>query len=154
MRHYMKSQHIASKSTKSNTFLFARSGLAAVGIYVGKGLQSEGVSSFALKAIVDNIRSLNIASGNVAMQLCDPNSNNAHTFGIFASSNRTFTPIQDAIKTWSKGGCVSFDNTKNITGLAVLTTPLLRILANSTRPKTVLPSPHEPLSLRPPWKAI
>ncbi|CAG8109170.1 unnamed protein product, partial [Penicillium nalgiovense] len=149
MRHYMKSQHVASKSTKSNTFLFARSGSAAVGIYVGKGLQSEGVSSFALKAIVDNIRSLNIASGNVAMQLCDPNSNNAHTFGIFASSNGTFTPVQDAMKTWSKGGCVSFDSTKNITGPAVLTTPPLKISANSTRPKIVLPSSSRATVLTP-----
>jgi hypothetical protein len=55
MRHYMKSQHVASKSTKStksNNFLFARSGSAVVGIYVGKGLQSEGISSFALKATI------------------------------------------------------------------------------------------------------
>ncbi|KAA8646827.1 hypothetical protein EYZ11_011313 [Aspergillus tanneri] len=79
MRHYLKSQHVAAKSTKRSTFLFARSGSAAVGIYIGKGLQSEGVSSFALNALTDNIRTLNISSSNVAMQLCDPNSNNAHT---------------------------------------------------------------------------
>ncbi|KAI2728649.1 hypothetical protein CBS147333_4508 [Penicillium roqueforti] len=140
MRHYLKSQHVATKRTKSNTFLFARSGSAAVGIYIGKGLQSEGVSSFALKALTDNIRTLKIVSGNVAMQLCDPNSNNAHTFGIFASSNGTFSPVQDAMKIWSKGGCLSFDSMKNITGPAVLTTPPLKTSINSTQSKSVRPS--------------
>lgn len=137
MRHYLKSQHVAAKSTKRNTFLFARSGSAAVGIYIGKGLQSEGVSSFALNALSDNVRTLNISSGNVAMQLCDPNSNNAHTFGVFASSNGTFTAVQSAMKTWSNGGCLSFENEKNVTGPAVLTTPLLKISANATQSKTI-----------------
>jgi hypothetical protein len=38
----------------------------------------------------------------------------------------TFTPVQDATETWSKGGCVSFCNTKSFTGPAMLTTPLLK----------------------------
>ncbi|GFF80120.1 killer toxin subunits alpha/beta [Aspergillus lentulus] len=137
VRHYLKGQHVAAKSTKRNTFLFARSGSATVGIYIGKGLQSEGVSSFALNALSDNVRTLNISSGNIAMQLCDPNSNNAHTFGIFASSNRSFTLVQSAMKTWSNGGCLSFENEKNITGPAVLTTPLLKISSNATQSKTI-----------------
>ncbi|KAL4897795.1 hypothetical protein BDV59DRAFT_198061 [Aspergillus ambiguus] len=36
-----------------------------------KGLQSEKVGAFALKALSDNLRTLNINSGNVAMQLCE-----------------------------------------------------------------------------------
>ncbi|KAJ6140932.1 hypothetical protein N7497_011825 [Penicillium chrysogenum] len=82
------------------------------------------------------------------MQQCDPNSNNAHTFGIFASSNGTFTPVQDATETWSKGGYVSFCNTKSFTGPAMLTTPLLKIFANSTRldRRESFRAPSEPLT--------
>lgn len=140
MRSYLKSQPVATKSTKRNTFLFARSGSATVGIYLGKGLQSEQVGSFALNALADKLHTLNINSGSVAMQLCDPNRNNAHTFGIFASSNGSFTPVQNAMKTWSNGSCLSFDSIQNITGPAVLTTPLLEISANATQSKTVRPS--------------
>lgn len=134
---YLKSQHVTTKSTKRNTFLFARSGSATVGIYVGKGLLGEDVGPFALKTLSDNLHTQNIiASDSVAMQLCDPNSNNAHTFGIFASSNGTFFPVQNVMKTWSTGGCLSFERAKNVTGPAVLITPLLEISANATQSKT------------------
>lgn len=46
------------KAPREVQFLFARSGSATVGIYIGKGLQSEGVSSFALNALSDNVRTL------------------------------------------------------------------------------------------------
>ncbi|KAE8404436.1 hypothetical protein BDV37DRAFT_293915 [Aspergillus pseudonomiae] len=144
MRYYMKSQHIATRSTERNTFMFARSGSAAVGIYIGKGLQSEGVASFAAKALADNLRTLRISSSNVAMQLCDPTSNNAHTFGIFASSNGSFSPVQDAMKTWSTGGCLSFEHTKNVTGPAVHTTPLLKSSPNTTQSNTTRPTSSSP----------
>ncbi|GAB1203521.1 hypothetical protein APSETT445_002156 [Aspergillus pseudonomiae] len=144
MRYYMKSQHVAIRSTERNTFMFARSGSAAVGIYIGKGLQSEGVASFAAKALADNLRTLRISSSNVAIQLCDPTSNNAHTFGIFASSNGSFSPVQDAMKTWSTGGCLSFEHTKNVTGPAVHTTPLLKSSPNTTQSNTTRPTSSSP----------
>jgi hypothetical protein len=131
MRQYLKSEHAAAKS---NTLLFARSGSASVGLYIGKDLQNNAVSSFALKSLEDNIHSLVVNSSNVAIQLCGPTGDSARTFGMIASSNGTFTTVQDAMKTWSQGGCLSFDNSKNITGPAVLTIPLLSstFRANST----------------------
>ncbi|THC89244.1 hypothetical protein EYZ11_011312 [Aspergillus tanneri] len=41
------------------------------------------------------------------------------------------------MKTWSNGGCLSFENEKNVTGLAVLTAPLLKISTNVTQSKAI-----------------
>ncbi|KAH1894538.1 hypothetical protein KXV57_002280 [Aspergillus fumigatus] len=125
------------KAPREVQFLFARSDSATVGIYIGKGLQSEGVSSFALNALSDNVRTLNISSGTIAMQLYISNNNNVRTFGIFTSSNESFTAVQSAIETLSNGGCLSFEKEKALTGPAVLTTPLLKISSNATYLKTI-----------------
>ncbi|PKY00745.1 glycoside hydrolase [Aspergillus campestris IBT 28561] len=121
MRRYLKVDHAASKNS---TFLFARLGSASVGVYIGKGLQKESVSSFALRTAEHNIAKLPVNTGTVAMQLCDQNKDSGFTFGLIASSNGTFASVQDAMKTWAKGGCLSFHDSKNITGTAALTTPL------------------------------
>ncbi|PLB35221.1 putative class V chitinase [Aspergillus candidus] len=122
MRRYLKVDHAASKNS---TFLFARLGSASVGVYIGKSLQKESVSSFALRTAEHNIPKLPVNTGTVAMQLCDQNKDSDFTFGLIASSNGTFAAVQDAMKAWAKGGCLSFLDSKNITGTAALTTPLL-----------------------------
>lgn len=85
------------------------------------------------------------------MQLCEPNRAGAHTFRVFASSNGTFTAVQDVMKTWSTGGCLSFPHATYITGLAVLATGTLQ--PTTDRPNTKL---RRPLALRRPrephWK--
>lgn len=136
MRHYLKGDHATSKN---NTFLLARSGSASVGVYIGKGLQKESVSSFALRTTEHIIPKLPVNIGTVAMQLCDPERDSGSTFGFIASSNGTFASVQDAMKTWSKGGCLSFHDSKNITGTAALTTPLLSSIT-ATDPKIVTSS--------------
>ncbi|PIG90126.1 hypothetical protein AARAC_001903 [Aspergillus arachidicola] len=59
MRYYLKSQHVATRSAERSTFSFARTGSAAIGVYIGRGLQSEGIASFALKTLADNLRTQN-----------------------------------------------------------------------------------------------
>ncbi|KAF9890425.1 hypothetical protein FE257_005830 [Aspergillus nanangensis] len=146
IRQYLKSQHVSAKSTKRHTYLFARSGSAMVGLYIGKGLQSETVGDFALRGLSDKLRTQKISSENVAMQLCDPESNNEHTFGLFASGNGTFSPVQTTMKTWLDGGCLSFENSTDITGPAILTTPRLKVSTNATR-STEIHSSSPPGSL-------
>ncbi|EEA29070.1 conserved hypothetical protein [Talaromyces marneffei ATCC 18224] len=105
-----------------SAILFAQAGGGTAGIYIGKGLQNEGIADFALKNLQDNIQSLNVHSGNVAMQLCGPGYDPDHTFGFIAASNGTFTQVQNAIQAWSKGDCLSFYASQNISGPSYFTT--------------------------------
>ncbi|KAL4745304.1 hypothetical protein BDW72DRAFT_211523 [Aspergillus terricola var. indicus] len=134
MRRYLKSEHA---DTKEKTFMYARSGAASIGLYIGDGLQNDGVGAFALQALEDSIRNMTVQTGTVAMQLCNPNANNVHTFGFIASSNTTFASVQNAMRTWYEGDCLTFNDTTAITGPAVLTTPMKSI---ATASKSVIPS--------------
>lgn len=124
-------------AANNSVILFARVGKTSVGLYIGKGLQNEGTSYFALTSFESAIASAAQGTGTVAMQLCQPGNDGDHVFGIMATSNSTFEPIQEALRSWSNAECLSFSNTTNITGPAYLTTPLVLNLpqtqtANST----------------------
>ncbi|KAK3936951.1 hypothetical protein QBC46DRAFT_461157 [Diplogelasinospora grovesii] len=58
-----------------------------------------------------------------------------HIFGLMATSNATFAPVQDALKSWSNAKCLSFTHGKNVTGAAFLTTPSV-ISTNGTNSPT------------------
>lgn len=68
------------------------------------------------------------------MQLCGPNYDSTHTFSVVVTSNATFTPIQDATRSWSSATCLSFIDSKTLPGKATFITPLLigGALTNST----------------------
>ena len=65
MRQYLASGY---GPTNRSAILFAQSGRASLGLYIGKGLQNEGTSIFALKAMHDEVRLLRDTGGSVAMQ--------------------------------------------------------------------------------------
>lgn len=83
-------------STHKSVILFAQSGPSSVGIYIGRGLQNEGTTSFALQAFENTLRSLKPNTGAVAMQLCQPGNDGDHVFGFMATSNSSFSPVQAA----------------------------------------------------------
>ncbi|PNY26292.1 Chitinase [Tolypocladium capitatum] len=111
--------------TNKTVLLFAQSGQAAVGLYIGQGLQNDGLGSFALKTLEDNMPSLNIDTSSMAMQLCGPGYDSDHVFGFMATSNGSFAPVQDALKSWANAECLSFIGSKNFTGPVHFTTPLV-----------------------------
>lgn len=113
----------------SSANLFVQASGGAAGIYIGKGLQKEGIADFALgylqQYLQHHIQSLEAHGGHVAIQHCGPSYNADHTFGFIASSNGTFSQIQNAIKDWSNGDCVSYNAFQNISGPSYFTTPAL-----------------------------
>jgi hypothetical protein len=129
MRQYLENGYGATNKT---VLLFGRSGKGSIGVYIGKGLQNQGTSSFTLKALQDNIPFLDANTGSLAMQLCQPGNDGDHILGFMATSNATFAPVQDALESWSNAECLSFNGTANITGPAFLTTPSVIILTNAT----------------------
>ncbi|KAL2023348.1 hypothetical protein VTK56DRAFT_3086 [Thermocarpiscus australiensis] len=147
MRQYLVSGYGA---THRAAILFARLGRGVAGLYIGKGLQNEGVGSVALKALEDNIPSLGygLDAASLGMQLCKPGDDGDHIFGFIATSNASFAPIQQFLKSWSNAECLLFDVTKNISGPIFLATPYV---ANTTAGNTTLSSvvgPRGPRSRR------
>ncbi|KAK1779163.1 hypothetical protein QBC45DRAFT_144301 [Copromyces sp. CBS 386.78] len=121
-RKYIDNGHGA---TDRPFIVYAQSGQATIGLYIGQGLQNQGLSESALSILQDNLDTLNVSTPSLAMQLCGPGYDSTHTFGVMVTSNATFAPIQDAIKTWANATCLSFAGSKTFAGQAVFTTPLL-----------------------------
>ena len=119
-------------STKAPQVLYVRSGRASVGVYIGQGLQNEAFSATALKSLEDNLRSFNASSQAVAMQFCQPDYTSEHIFGLFATSNSSFAPIQQALQTWSNSTCLSFPNSQSFSGPVVLNTAIVPTSKSNT----------------------
>jgi hypothetical protein len=90
----------------------------------------------ALKTFEDNLGNLNVFAPGMAMQLCGPGHDSTHIFGIMVTSNATFTPIQEAIKTWTNATYLPFSGSTNFSGQATFLTPLLAMngTTNATMP--------------------
>lgn len=118
-------QYLASGygATDRPVVLFGLAGTAAVGLYIGKGLQNEGSSLVALGALERQLPALDIKGDSLAVQLCGPGRDGDHIFGFMATSNASFSAVQDAVRSWSNATCLSFDNSTRIRGSAFLTTP-------------------------------
>jgi hypothetical protein len=110
--------------------IYGQSGVATVGLYIGQGLLNEGIGDSALKIFENNLESLNVSTPTIAMQLCGPEYDSTHIFGVMATSNSTFNSIQTAIKSWANATCLEFSGSTKFAGPVKFTTPLLH--ANQT----------------------
>jgi GH18 family chitinase/LysM repeat protein len=131
-RRYLTHGHGA---TDRPTIMFAQSGQATIGLYIGQGLESRLIGSSALKIFEDNLTNLNVTAPTLAMQLCGPDSGSTHSFGLMVTSNGTFDSLQNAVQSWANGTCLSFSSSTNMTGQVLYNTPLevLADVKNSTR---------------------
>ncbi|GKU21122.1 unnamed protein product [Fusarium langsethiae] len=141
-RHYLTHGH---GTANGPAIMFAQSGQATLGIYVGDSLGSQVIGSSALQMLENNLDSLNVTGSNLAMQLCVPDAGNAHSFGLMVTSNGTFASIQNAVQSWANGTCLSFPESTNMTGQVVYTKPLdvLTDVKNSTRPAKPVSTSNE-----------
>ncbi|KAK6356033.1 hypothetical protein TWF718_000407 [Orbilia javanica] len=113
--------------------MYGQSGQAAIGVYIGQGLLHQGLTASALRVFQDNLSTLDVTTPSLAMQLCGSEYDSTHIFGVMVTSNATFAPIQNAIKSWDNAICQSFPESKKIPGKASFTTPLLNVTpADST----------------------
>ncbi|KAI0182679.1 chitinase [Xylaria flabelliformis] len=139
MRRYLTNGHATVDRPE---ILFARIGNVVMGLYIGRALQNQGTGGAALGALE---RSLSSKFGNptamagvssadgIAMQLCSPDSDGDHIFGVVVTTNGTFATIQNSLSSLSKAGCLSqFGGSVNITAPAYIITPQLPSKFNST----------------------
>ncbi|OAA36492.1 chitinase [Metarhizium rileyi] len=135
LRQYLSNGH---GSTTRPELLFAQVGQTAIGLYIGKALQKEGISFFALKALEDEIFSLKMPSSSVVMQMCDLGISPDHVFGIMTTSNGTFSPIQNAIRAWISADCLSLNSSSTFTGpIYFNTAPMARVEGAPLRDRNV-----------------
>jgi len=152
MRQYLTNGHAAINRPQ---ILFARIGNVVMGLYIGKELQNQGTGKAALGALE---RSLSSKFGNlaavagasnadgIAMQLCSPDSDADHIFGLVATTNGTFTTVQNSLLSLSKAGCLSqFQGSVDVTASAYIITPQVPSNSNSTvRNNTANPDRRAP----------
>ncbi|KAK3956166.1 hypothetical protein QBC32DRAFT_251260 [Pseudoneurospora amorphoporcata] len=141
LRRYIDNGHGA---TDRPFIIYAQSGQATVGLYIGQGLQNQALSESALKILQYNLDTLNVETDSLAMQLCGPGYDSTHIFGVMVTSNATFAPIQDAIKTWANATCLSFAGSKTFAGQAMFTTPLLPTNGTVGSNSTIQATGHGP----------
>jgi hypothetical protein len=122
MRRYAEGGH---GRTDRPFIIYGQSGQAMIGLYIGQGLLNQGLSESALKLFQDNLDKLEVSTPSLAMQLCEEGYDSTHVFGIMATSNGTFAPIQSAIKAWANATCLSFSGSTKFAGSAKFITPLL-----------------------------
>lgn len=140
MHSYVHNGH--GNTVESPLMLYGKSGQATVGLYIGQGLLSQGVADSGVKTFNDNLRTLNTTSPSLAVQLCGPGYDASHVFGIMATSNGTFAPIQNAFRTWSSASCLQFESSITFTGGVQLTTPLQQNQSAVTRRAIGHPHAH------------
>ncbi|WPG98092.1 glycoside hydrolase family 18 protein [Acrodontium crateriforme] len=120
-------------SVNRPTVLFASYGSTSVGLYIGEGLQNQGIGSIALAYLENTITmSKGNYSAGLAMQFCQPGQNSHHIFGLIATGNGTFTTVQNALASWSKAKCLEMPLVQNVTGTVHLATPLFTSSTNVT----------------------
>lgn len=103
----------------SSFTLFGRSGQATLGIYIGKELLGRSISQSALEIFHSNLESFRTET--LAMQFCGPRFRSSQIFGVMATSNGTFSAIQEAMKNWMNARCLSFSNSTTVPGQVVFT---------------------------------
>ncbi|KXH62440.1 glycosylhydrolase family 18-6 [Colletotrichum nymphaeae SA-01] len=143
MRNYVDHGH---GETDGPLIMFGQSGQATVGLYIGQGLLNQGIGESALKNLHDTLPTLNVSTPSLAMQLCEPGYDSTHIFGLMLLSNGSFSPIQDALKTWDNATCLSFEDSISVSGQVKFTTPLLpsngTIPTNGTTNSTIAKRVH------------
>ena len=72
-RQYLSlSDGLGSGSVDRPTILFASYASISVGLYIGQGLQNQGIGNIALAYLESSVATSNISSPQVAMQFCQP----------------------------------------------------------------------------------
>jgi hypothetical protein len=110
---------------KQSLVLFVQTVTGTAGLYLGKNVNIQSTAPDALVAFENALYASNNTGGSTAMQLCGHDYDGDHVVGFMATSNTSFTPVQQAIRSWKNATCLSFDTVQNIPGTVTFTRPLV-----------------------------
>ncbi|ETS75025.1 hypothetical protein PFICI_13509 [Pestalotiopsis fici W106-1] len=129
LRGYLDGGH--GYSGEQPFIMFARSGQAVLGVYIGRALKSQELSTVALGALEARLSSMGASTPELAMQLCEPDYSGAHVFGLMLSTNGTFGAAQEAITGWRHGRCLALPHSADIKGEVQFIMPLPSMVLDS-----------------------
>jgi LysM repeat protein len=104
INNYISSQPI---SCDNNTISFAYSGKSVVGLYSGKEIHQQGVTTQLLNDFQHYVQKSS-APESLVTQLCNADGRGSdYAIGIVASSSGDLSFVQNAVKAWNDGECIS-----------------------------------------------
>ena len=101
--------HLASKkpSCTNNAIAFGYSQSAVVGLFAGAEVHQHGVTADVLDKFLEHVQANSVTKTTV-VQLCGVDGRGAdYSIGLVASSAKKLDFVQEAVRTWAKGECVS-----------------------------------------------
>lgn len=110
LKHYLAQQELSCNPN----IAFAYSGSIALGLYAGVGMQN--TTANILEQFVAKVQTVGI-SESVLIQLCASpaqNRSSRYSLGIVASGNGDIAFVQNAVRTWASGECITtLDNSSS-----------------------------------------
>ncbi|VBB80335.1 Putative Glycoside Hydrolase Family 18 [Podospora comata] len=104
VKSYLASQ---KPSCTNNAIAFGYSQTSLIGLFAGAEVHQHGVTSDVLDAFLKHAQDKSI-SGTTVVQLCGAKNRGAdYSIGIVASSAKNLELVQEVVKTWADGKCVS-----------------------------------------------
>lgn len=120
MRRFIDNGFTAANN--SALVLYTQTVSGTAGLYMGKSVSIQATASNALVAMEDALYVLNNTGGSAALQLCGDGYDCDHVFGFIATSNTSFTPVQQTLQSWSNATCLTFNVTQDIITMYLLLT--------------------------------
>lgn len=134
-------EYLVEDATCGPTVMFAKSGNAVVGIYVGSEVQKTSAADLITQSID------RLTKGSQVIQTCDPNDKTTQTVGLFAvGAVNSLGDAQKAVKAWASGNCVSVEGSTTDVDLGILVAP--KVAKRSVELRSRIHDHHEQLFAR------
>ncbi|OBT82848.1 hypothetical protein VE02_08437 [Pseudogymnoascus sp. 03VT05] len=99
-------QDYLSNNDSGKPVAFGYSRTAAVGVYLGTGIQTHDAASTLLQKILDQVQSQTVITKSL-LQLCGSDRDSNSVFGVVIDSVSNLASIQDAVRSWSDAECAT-----------------------------------------------
>lgn len=94
-------------SCTNNAMEFGYFQSSAIGIFAGAEVHQHGVSSVILRKLLEYAQEQSVSRTTV-VQLCGADGRGAdYSIGVVATSSRNLLFVQEVVRTWANGGCIS-----------------------------------------------
>ncbi|KFY89077.1 hypothetical protein V500_05953 [Pseudogymnoascus sp. VKM F-4518 (FW-2643)] len=130
-------KHLQSYLGNDNTnatLAFAYSRTAAVGVYLGPGIEHRDAAATLIQKLADKAQS-EAVGGKSLLQLCGTGRDADSVFGVVVDSVKNMASIQKIVKTWSEAECATgYEGTETRTSVNVLMTAPIIVAKNVSLP--------------------
>ncbi|KAL4795918.1 hypothetical protein BDV19DRAFT_388634 [Aspergillus venezuelensis] len=128
----LQSAFALSESACKEDIRIAYTDKAAIGVYLGSALSSQGVISHVLKKLATQVQTDGSIAQETFVQLCDSFTARC-SLGVYVSTNGDLPSVQQALQTWHNSSCLATED-------ATVDWYSISYLARSSRQNSTLPS--------------